>query len=293
MTREQKTQLKDLIARADACASRASGEISKCLRGIKREIVYQLNERDIHKTEASRDKVIRAIQLEIARLRRRLERLEDAQAENSARTGYRAFRDAFGNITTPYSEERAEAVIAASRAIGRGGLAAVYTSQMESTITSALRAATLAAFNENAVAGGTMRELSQTIKSKWLAAVKDSGKLTFTDKRGRVWDTDTYLMMNVRTNSMRIYNDMMVDTIVQTTGRDLARISDGGGTADGCDACAEWAGRIVSISGGDEDFPSLEEARAAGVFHPNCTHTLEPLTQFDEEEIEKQRGRYV
>lgn len=293
MTREQKTQLKDLIARADACAARASGEIAKCLRAIRREVVYQLDEREIHKTEASRDKVIKAVQVEINRLRRRLERLEDAQAEFSARDGHRAVRNQLGGISTPYSAERAEAVISASRAIGRGGLAAVYTSQMENTIVQALRGATIAAFNENAVAGGTMRELSQTIKSKWLSAVKDASKLTFTDKSGRVWDTDTYLMMNVRTNSMRVYNDMMCDTITQTTGRDLARISSGGGTADGCDVCKEWAGRIVSISGGDKDFPSLEAARAAGVFHPNCTHTIEALTDFDEEEIEDQRGKYV
>ena len=39
-----------------------------------------------------------------------------------------------------------------------------------------------------------------------------------------------------------------------------------------CDLCAPWEGQVVSLTGQTEGYPTMEEAKAAGLFHPNCRH---------------------
>ena len=48
----------------------------------------------------------------------------------------------------------------------------------------------------------------------------------------------------------------------------------GGGGGD-CDACARWEGRLVSITGATKGLPTLADAEADGLFHPNCVHRIE------------------
>jgi len=45
------------------------------------------------------------------------------------------------------------------------------------------------------------------------------------------------------------------------------------------DVCVAWVGCIVSISGKDKRYPTLADAKASGVFHPNCVHTLAPYIE--------------
>jgi hypothetical protein len=42
-----------------------------------------------------------------------------------------------------------------------------------------------------------------------------------------------------------------------------------------CPLCAPWLGRVLSILGNDPDRPSVAEARASGLWHPNCIHPAE------------------
>ncbi len=66
------------------------------------------------------------------------------------------------------------------------------------------------------------------------------------------------------------------------------RVSRGGDPT--CRLCAPWEGTILSISGRDSRFPSYEQARRAGCFHPNCVHTLEYADEAaDAEEFALQR----
>jgi len=61
-----------------------------------------------------------------------------------------------------------------------------------------------------------------------------------------------------------------VDTM-QEYGYDLAIID---GHAGSCPICAAWEGVIVSISGDDPDYPSLDDAENDGCFHPRCMHGI-------------------
>lgn len=290
---EQKRELKLLIDRADAVARRCKGETQRCVREIRKELLFQLESHDISRNADLRDKLILEAQRRIDRLRRRLDRIIDAQMEYASERAYKGAGRMLGDSITRYSKERMEAVLDALRARGGAGMAATFTDSMSKNIVTALRNATVSAYREQAVEGLTQRELMNVIKEKWMAATKDADNFKFVDRSGRVWKTETYLMTNVRTNSMAMYNDMLVDTITQSLGSDLVRISDDGGTEDSCDACKKWAGRIVSVTGATKGFPTLDEAKADGMFHPNCIHTIEPVDEeLDADEIKAQRGHH-
>src|SRR5699024_528383 len=59
----------------------------------------------------------------------------------------------------------------------------------------------------------------------------------------------------------------------QQMGEDLVRVDVHFPT---CSLCAPWQGRILSISGGSTKYPSTSEARADGLWHPNCSHDANP-----------------
>jgi len=54
---------------------------------------------------------------------------------------------------------------------------------------------------------------------------------------------------------------------------DLVQVSAHGG----CDLCAPWEGAILSISGDTPGYPTVDEAEASGLFHPNCKHAINTL----------------
>ncbi|GAA2037400.1 hypothetical protein GCM10009740_31510 [Terrabacter terrae] len=110
----------------------------------------------------------------------------------------------------------------------------------------------------------------------------------FTDSRGRNWNLASYVEMATRTAVQRAYN----------TSHE-ARMAAGGISfftvaphAHPCPLCGPWEGQVLS-----ERYPSgqtttlsavsdatvtfsvagtIDQARAEGLFHPNCTHTLVP-----------------
>ena len=43
----------------------------------------------------------------------------------------------------------------------------------------------------------------------------------------------------------------------------------------------EWQGKILSSSGNNSDYPSLQEAMDGGLFHPNCRHAINALSEAD------------
>jgi len=63
-------------------------------------------------------------------------------------------------------------------------------------------------------------------------------------------------------------------------GHDLVKVSTHIGA---CELCQPWQGKILSITGKTEGYPTLEEAKAAGLFHPNCRHAYGLYIDLDKE----------
>lgn len=103
-----------------------------------------------------------------------------------------------------------------------------------------------------------------------LDAFADKGISSFVDKSGRSWEMSTYAEMATLTAIERATLTGYTDTM-QMYGYDLAVISSHAGA---CPLCEAWENVVVSISGTSRDYPSLEDAIAAGVFHPRCMHEL-------------------
>jgi hypothetical protein len=91
----------------------------------------------------------------------------------------------------------------------------------------------------------------------------------FTDKAGRDWALSSYVEMAVRTASQRAYNASRLQ-VIQSLGGNLVFVSDDGHP---CPLCFPWQNVVLCIVP-DGVHPSIAEATAAGLFHPNCRHHL-------------------
>ncbi|APD18646.1 MuF-like minor capsid protein [Streptomyces phage Mojorita] len=132
---------------------------------------------------------------------------------------------------------------------------------------------------------GTRRQATQDA----MRAFADRGIRAFVDKAGRRWQLTSYAEMAVRTATARAATEAHMRTLADA-GVELVVVSD---APRECPLCAPWEGRVLTISGpagartvevehAIEDgrmIPvrvagSLDEARAAGLQHPNCRHSV-------------------
>ncbi|MGN0851852.1 MAG: phage minor capsid protein [Kiritimatiellia bacterium] len=283
--------LAKLIAKADSVAESASALVRQSIRDIQGEISVMTKELRIGVIAKDREKVEQMIQKRMAALSVRLNELMSAQNELAARAAAKSAGRLTG-FEVKYDAKRAEAITALVTPKQGENLAAVFTDQMSAHAIGALRYATVKVMREQAVQGGSMKQMARNLEREWLKQAHSSENFQFKDAGGHVWDTRTYMQMNVRTNAMRVYNDCLVDDIAKATGGDLVRISTGGDP--NCTLCGPWEGVIVSITGATKGLPTYDQARDAGCFHPNCIHTLEYVDEIaDEKEIDLQKAHPV
>lgn len=137
----------------------------------------------------------------------------------------------------------------------------------------------------------TRRQASQ----RALDQFANRGITGFVDNAGRSWDMATYAEMAVRSVTARAAIEGHVDALAEI-GVGLVIVSD---APLECPLCAKWEGETLTLTGppGPQSLRvehaiqptrllaptrtvvvhvagSLVEARAAGLFHPNCRHSL-------------------
>ena len=95
------------------------------------------------------------------------------------------------------------------------------------------------------------------------------GITAFIDKSGRSWNMATYYEMLTRTSTMQVFHQAKVNEYL-AHGEDLVVVTYHTPT---CKKCAPWGGKILSLTGETKGYPTMEEAKASGLFHPNCRHT--------------------
>lgn len=92
----------------------------------------------------------------------------------------------------------------------------------------------------------------------------------FVDKAGHAWDMRRYSQVLATETTKSAFRQGTINRL-QEHGHDLVRLSSHSGS---CPKCTPWQGRTMSMSGTDPDYPSLDEARSAGVFHVGCKHVI-------------------
>lgn len=149
----------------------------------------------------------------------------------------------------------------------------------------ALRAAVATTIAEGAVEGLTNPQLAERMRIK----VGDAaGKFQFVDRSGRKWKADNYFGMLNRTIHAQAARNTYA-TAGTSAGYDLYTIT-GGVTGSSVenpdDPCDAWAGRIFSMTGSTEGFPTYDDALSAGVFHPNCVHGIRAVLPSEVPELQ-------
>lgn len=137
------------------------------------------------------------------------------------------------------------------------------------------------------VDAGTTTRLQAAKRALDLFANK--GITGFVDRAGRRWELRTYVEMAVRTHVANIMVDAHTARI-QSAGVKLVMVSQ---APYECDLCKAWEGKVLALDGpkGEHQVTvqragergsitirvagTLAEARSAGLFHPNCRHTVE------------------
>lgn len=116
----------------------------------------------------------------------------------------------------------------------------------------------------------------------------NQGVTGMVDRSGRKWNLATYVEMSTRTATSQAAIEAHNGQL-QTLGLSLVIVSDVPGE---CIICRPWEGKILTTSGAggaqvlrvqradNDDYVevrvagSVAEARAAGLFHPNCRHSI-------------------
>lgn len=136
------------------------------------------------------------------------------------------------------------------------------------------------------VEAGTTTRLSAA--SRALARFANEGVTGFVDKAGRKWELASYVEMAVRTHVANVMIAAHTDRI-ESAGVKLVMVSD---APYECGLCKPWEGKILEVGGKSGKHAvkvknaggggsitvqvqgSLDEARAKGLFHPNCRHSI-------------------
>jgi hypothetical protein len=120
-----------------------------------------------------------------------------------------------------------------------------------------------------------------------LDTLADRGVTGFTDRAGRRWRLESYVEMATRTVAGRAQVQGHLDYLA-ASGVDLVIVSD---APRECPLCRPWEGKVLSQSGGVAGTiqaqsaltgqtttvavaGTVSQAQAAGLFHPNCRHSL-------------------
>ncbi|MEE8666957.1 MAG: phage minor capsid protein [Bifidobacterium mongoliense] len=114
--------------------------------------------------------------------------------------------------------------------------------------------------------GDTIKDAQRTMMRDLLT----HGVTGFTDTAGRRWQLSSYVEMAVRTAAMRARNEAHL-TVMQAAGITLFTVPTHMHT---CPVCFAWQGKVLSVTPDAQADATIEEARAAGLWHPNCEHTI-------------------
>lgn len=149
------------------------------------------------------------------------------------------------------------------------------------------RQAGLEAVTRKVSTGQTVREAQARMRQSLI----DNGLTAFTDSAGREWNLGAYSEMVIRTTTREATNRGTLGQL-SDSGYDLVQIDEHYPT---CDICADFQGRVYSISGKDQRYPPLFGTAfdvAYGTIHPNCEHNVTPYIEnlADDPEADRKRS---
>jgi hypothetical protein len=116
---------------------------------------------------------------------------------------------------------------------------------------------------------GTGSNAKRRLKEELMAKALDGKYVTVVNKNGKSmqFEVGTYAEIVARTKLMEVSSQAVLNT-AEVVGADLVQVSTHNTL---CAICAQYEGKIYSLSGGDSDFPELDEEPP---YHPQCQHSI-------------------
>lgn len=116
-----------------------------------------------------------------------------------------------------------------------------------------------------------------TAQGRAWAELTRHGVTGYTDRAGHRWNLSSYVEVATRTATQRAYNAAH-EARMTAVGVEFFTVARDGHP---CPLCLPWEGAVMAAQPGIPDpavrvKATVEEARAAGLFHPNCRHVLVP-----------------
>ncbi|MFJ8815438.1 phage minor capsid protein [Amycolatopsis thermoflava] len=260
------TVLKTLLDVWDLAAERMIEAVARRLaRGVTEDGWAERKGREVL---AVRDELLAIVQ--------RLDTDTPGMARRALEEAYDLGVRAATTLDMPSIQTRTDEVLA---------LAQRYVGQLRGTFVPVMRAE-LDLYQRAVVETEILMQTGTMVRREAVAQVVDrlqaQGQDRFPDERGRRWHLDTYARMAGRTVAGQAAVQGQLDRMV-IEGRDLVVISD---SPRECPMCRPWEGKLLSITGarvgehvdGHRVAAPLAAARAAGLWHPNCTHRADPYT---------------
>ena len=166
------SQLSRLMRKADSVAESAAALVKRTIRDIRGELANLSDELNLAGNAEDREKVYAEIRRRMALLSRRMNTLMEAQNEAAAKGAAKSAASMTG-IDVKYSPKRARAICELVTPAQGENLAAVFTDRMSRRLINSLREATVGMLREQAVAGGSMKDMSRDLAARWAKAAKD------------------------------------------------------------------------------------------------------------------------
>jgi hypothetical protein len=121
------------------------------------------------------------------------------------------------------------------------------------------------------------KQIRQQLIKKGFSKTVKKNFVGVTDSANRKWKLDKYVKMLVKTKISQAYAEGIRTECVER-GIDLAVISSHGAK----DQCKHFEGMVISMTGATKGYYTYDELRRSNkIFHPNCEHTLSPLSDID------------
>lgn len=122
---------------------------------------------------------------------------------------------------------------------------------------------------EGVIEGETRRAVSDRLLQEFQKRIKNGQVIVI---NGRHYDMGSYAELVARTRTREATVQGSINTCLQS-GNDLVQWSIHAGA---CEKCQTYMGRVYSISGGDREFPPLDNPPP---IHPNCECVVVPVTR--------------
>lgn len=120
------------------------------------------------------------------------------------------------------------------------------------------------------------------LTSGFMDTFKKYGVSYFTDSAGRKWTLQRYIDMATTTTLASTNRDAFFAKSIEW-GNDLAKVHHLN-IHPHCPLCTPFTDKVLSITGNTKGYMSVEEAKASGLFHPNCDDILQTELAPEKEE---------